>query len=209
METPDNIPQSKLPKRRPGRLITYLGLFIIAGAVAIGGRFLMEPDKKAVPTVGGPFSLVNHFGKPVTDANYRGRYMLIYFGYTYCPEVCPTALTMMVDAMERLGKNEEKVMPIFISIDPERDAPDDLKQYVAHFHPRMMGLTGAPDQIEAASKAFKVYAAKIAVEGADKDDYVMDHSSVIFFMGTDGKYLTHFGEGTTPETMAKRMREFL
>lgn len=193
----------------PNRLVAYLGLFVIAAALAMGGRFIMSSGQKVTPSVGGPFALVDHFGESVTNVDYRGRYMLIYFGYTYCPEVCPTALTMMVDAMEKLGKDEKKVTPVFISIDPERDTPDDLKQYISHFHPRMVGLTGSTEQIAAVSKAFKVYAAKIAVEGADKDDYVMDHSSVIFFMGTDGKYLAHFGEGTTPETMAKRMREFL
>jgi len=177
----------------------------------------IETDKGAAPNIGGPmqgdiggpFTLVDHNGNTVTDTDFRGRYMLIYFGYTYCPDVCPTAAIVMARALEQLGEEEKKVVPIIITIDPERDRPEDLKEYVAHFHPRMVGLSGTPEQVAVAVKAYKVYAAKIFEEGWGVDEYFVYHSDVTYFMGPDGKYIDHFGSGTTPKIMAERMRKHL
>ncbi|MCK4867645.1 MAG: SCO family protein, partial [Alphaproteobacteria bacterium] len=173
-----------------------------------------ETGKREVPTVGkpiaghigGPFTLVDHNGDTVTDADFHGRFMLIYFGYTFCPDVCPTAAIMMTHTLEELGEQEAKVTPIIISIDPERDRPDGMKDYTSHFHPRMVGLTGSPEQVAVAIEAYKVYAVKVFEEGWGVDDYFVYHSDVIYFMGPDGEYLDHFGSGSTPKVMAARMR---
>lgn len=173
-----------------------------------------EPVKKSGGTIGGPmkgkiggpFTLVDHNGNTVTDANFHGRFLLIYFGYTFCPDVCPTSAIMMAHALEQLGEEEQKVVPIIITIDPERDRPEDLKEYISHFHPRMVGLSGTLEQVRVAVKAYKVYAEKVFEEGWGVDDYFVYHSDVIYFMGRDGEYLDHFGSGTIPKIMAARMR---
>lgn len=156
--------------------------------------------------IGGPFTLVDHHGNTVTDADYRGHFMYIYFGYTYCPDVCPTSAVMMGQTMDQLGEDGKNVIPIIITIDPERDPPAVMKEYVANFHPRMIGLTGSPEQVGEALKVYKVYAEKVLEQGWGVDEYFVYHSDVIYFMGPDGAYLDHFGSGATPKGMAARLR---
>jgi cytochrome oxidase Cu insertion factor (SCO1/SenC/PrrC family) len=159
------------------------------------------------PAIGGPFSLTDQHGNTVTEADYRGRYMLIYFGFTYCPDVCPTTLATMAEALDLLGDEAEPIVPILITVDPERDTPEQLKMYVSHFSPRFVGLTGTPEQIASVAKEYKVYYAKAAEEGADADAYTMDHSSITYLMGPDGAYVRHFSHATTADQMAERLRE--
>lgn len=163
----------------------------------------------APATVGGAFELVDHTGQTVTDATYRGRHLLIYFGYTYCPDVCPTELSVMAQALDRLGAAADRVQPLFISIDPLRDVPAHLADYVALFHPRLIGLTGSPAQATAAARAWRVYAAK--APGWEKlgNDYLMDHSSFTYWMDETGRFVAAFPAGTTPDAMAARMKERL
>lgn len=156
--------------------------------------------------VGGPFQLTDHTGRAVTDQDFLGQNLLIYFGFTYCPDVCPTELAKVAAAVDLLPP-DANVTPVFITIDPERDGVEEMKAYVEAFHPKMVGLTGTPEQIRAVAKAYRVYYAKAATGGAT--DYLMDHSSIIYFMGEDGKYIAHFTMNTTPEEMAARMREAL
>jgi len=164
----------------------------------------------AVPAIGGPFTLTDHNGKQVTEKDFHGKNMLVFFGYTFCPDVCPTTLTDISEAMEKLGDDANKVTPVFITIDPARDTPEYLKEYVEHFDPRMVALTGTPEQITAVAKAYRVYFAKAAQEkGADADDYLMDHSSVSYLMGPDGAFKIHFSHGTKPDILAQRIRENL
>jgi protein SCO1/2 len=158
--------------------------------------------------IGGPFTLVDQDGETRTEADFKGEYMLIYFGYTYCPDVCPTALNDMGLALGELGKSADKIRPVFITVDPARDTPERLKPYVANFHPRMVGLTGSDEAVTAAAKAYRVYFAKAKTE-AEPGEYLMDHTSIIYLMSPDGRYLTHFGHGTSIEAMAKRIRENL
>ena len=169
------------------------------------------PAGSGIPLIGGPFTLVDQDGRQVTEANFRGRFMLIYFGYTYCPDVCPTTLTTMADAVRLLGADEPKVVPIFITVDPQRDTPDHLKMYVGYFHPRMVGLTGSAEQAAASAKAFRVYYAKVEDKEAppDSDAYVMDHTSIVYLMGPDGRFLSNFGHGATPEQIAAKTKEFM
>lgn len=150
--------------------------------------------------LGGPFRLVDQDGKAVTDATYAGKYMLIYFGFTFCPDVCPTELQAMATAIDDLGGPGEMVQPILISVDPERDTSAQLKEYVASFHPRLVGLTGPGAEIAAVAKAYRVYYAKGPVD-AD-GNYVMDHTSFVYLMGPDGKLRSVFRAGTAPEVMA-------
>ena len=157
--------------------------------------------------IGGPFELVDHTGKPVSDKTFRGRYMLIYFGYGYCPDVCPTELANMAAALDALGSKAESVQPLFVTVDPERDTPEFLADYVVNFHPRLIGLTGTPEQIAAAAKAYKVYYAK-AKQPAGAD-YLMDHTSFVYLMGPDGRFLALFRGNTEPATMAETIARYM
>lgn len=154
--------------------------------------------------VGGPFTLTDAGGQRVSDGDFRGRWMLVSFGYTYCPDICPLALQVIGQALDRLPEGvEEEVAPIFITVDPERDTPAVLAEFVPAFHPRLVGLTGTPEEIEAVKRAYRVYARKGA--GSDGPDYLVDHSTFVYLMGPDGAYVTHFGHATTAEEMAERL----
>jgi cytochrome oxidase Cu insertion factor (SCO1/SenC/PrrC family) len=148
--------------------------------------------------VGGPFALVDHTGAPRTDAQFRGKLLLLYFGFTYCPDVCPTDLQAIGLAMGRLGKSAEGVQPLFVTLDPERDTPQRLAGYVTFFHPRLIGLTGDASAIQQAASAYKVYYAKVP---ASRGGYTIDHSGYVYLMDRAGKYLGFFPPGTPPDRM--------
>lgn len=156
--------------------------------------------------VGGPFALVDHTGLPRTDAQFRGKLMLVYFGFTFCPDVCPTDLQAIGQAMQRLGTAAEAVQPLFVTLDPERDTPQRLASYVTFFHPRLIGLTGDAKAIAQAAKAYKVYHAKVAT-GAGS--YTVDHSGYVYLMDREGKYLGFFPPGSPPERMVDVIRPYL
>ncbi|QOG18258.1 redoxin domain-containing protein [Bradyrhizobium sp. SEMIA] len=155
--------------------------------------------------VGGPFELIDQTGKPRSDRDFRGRLMLVYFGFTYCPDVCPTDLMAIGQALEQLGPDADAVQPVFITLDPERDTAEHLAEYVPMFHPRLLGLTGSLDAIGAAAEAYKVYFAKIPI-GKDAGEYTVDHTSFIYLMDRDGKYLGFFPPGTSAERMVEIIR---
>jgi cytochrome oxidase Cu insertion factor (SCO1/SenC/PrrC family) len=180
-----------------GIVIAAIAAFILYGG-GTGG--------KGVASIGGPFSLTDHKGQPKTDRDFRGRYMLIYFGFTYCPDVCPTALQSMTLALGQLApETQDKITPVFITIDPERDTAEQLKTYVENFHPRMVGLTGTPEQIAQTARVYRVYFARAKDEKKEATDYLMDHSSIVFLMNPEGEYVTHFTHATSPEKMAERL----
>ena len=155
--------------------------------------------------VGGPFKLIDQTGKTVTDADYRGRYMLIYFGYSFCPDVCPTTLAVMAQALEKLG--DKRVVPLFITIDPERDTPKVLADYMKAFGPNFVGLTGSMAQVQDAEKKYRVYAVKKAIDPNNpRRGYGMDHSSVLYLMGPDGKMISFYDEAIAPDALAKELR---
>ena len=189
-------------------LIPYLLLV----AALIGGVLWYESEKvpglgSVVTTgqadVGGPFQLTDQSGKRVSDKDFRGRYMLIYFGYSFCPDVCPTTLAVMAQALEKLGDRSQRITPILITIDPERDTPKVLEDYVKAFGPSFVGLTGSADEIKAVEKKYRVYAVKKPLEGGN---YGMDHSSVIYLMGPDGKLVSFYDEAISPDDLAKDLR---
>jgi protein SCO1/2 len=152
------------------------------------GAFLWLSGEAGGPTVGGPFTLVDGDGRVVTDRDFRGKYLLVYFGYTYCPDVCPTTMNAVADALDRLGKQADRLQPVFITIDPRRDTASVIKQYTGAFTPRLLGLTGSAAQIAAVAKAYHVYYAEHRT-GPGPGDYSMDHSSILYLMGPDGRFI--------------------
>lgn len=168
---------------------------------------LMDAVMWGKEPIGGPFELIDHTGKPRTDADFRDKLMLVYFGFTFCPDVCPTDLLAMGLAVDRLGPAGEALQPLFISVDPERDTPDQLAKYVPFFHPRLIGLTGSAAQIRKAASGYRAYFAKVAISGGN--EYTVDHSSFIYLMDRGGKYLGFFPPGTSAEQMAQVIRPHL
>jgi len=194
--------------------LAVVGLMILGFLV---GRHYFGPGSQAPgerlttssPLIGGEFTLVDQNGATVTDADFKGQFMLVYFGYTFCPDVCPTALNRNAEAMDVLGEEAEKVVPILITIDPERDTVAHMKEYAKFFHPRLVALTGSEEQVKAAAKAYRVFYAKVEEEGADPDNYLMDHTAITFMVGPDGQFVQHFSHDVTPEEMAERMRKVM
>ncbi len=191
------------------RVMLFIAAMVVAVALGlvVNVLFLDQSRPKSttigVPSIGGPFELVDHKGRAVRDQDYRGRHMLVMFGYTTCPDVCPTELQLITEVMELLGPAAAKVQPLMVTIDPERDTVEILADYIGNFHPSIIGLTGNLDRIRAAAKAYRVYFAKGAVD--EDGEYFMDHSSFIYLMGRDGKYLSHFAHSTAPDDMAARI----
>ncbi len=170
-----------------------------------------QPSTAATGTVaiGGPFTLTDTKGNTVTEVNFKGRYSLVFFGFTHCPDICPLALQVVTQALEAAGPAAEKVQPVFITLDPERDNAEALKAYMANFDPRFVALTGTPEQIKGAEQSYRVFSAKVVIrdaEGKDTGDYAMNHSGYIYLMDRDGKYLAHFQKDAAPETIAAQLR---
>ncbi len=158
--------------------------------------------------VGGPFELVDHNGAAVTDRSFGDRNLLIFFGYTYCPDVCPTELARMASALEKLGDEDmAMVQPLFVTIDPERDTPESMAGYVEQFHPNIVGLTGSEEQIAQVARAYRVYYAKVDID--DPDYYLMDHSTFTYLMAPDGSNIAVFPYDTAPDEMAGAIRAAL
>ncbi len=169
------------------------------------------PEEAPAPgaRIGGTFMLEDHTGRVVRDEEFRGKFMLIYFGYTFCPDVCPTGLQTIGQAMDLLGADEaELVQPLFITVDPARDTRKVVGDYVAAFHPRLIGLTGPQAFIDSAISKFKVKVAKVATEGAP-DGYTVDHTASAFLMGPAGEYVKRYPHGMPAEDIAADLREMI
>lgn len=188
-------------------LLVALGCSLTTGFAAAPAPASPPPLPKLF---GGPFSLTDHNGTPRTDKDFLGTFMLIYFGYTFCPDICPANLQHCANAMDALGDKARRITPIFISIDPARDTPMVLKEYVANFGERFVGLTGSETQIRAVSKAYRIHRRKVLPAGeTDKANYLVDHSSITYLMGPDGKFVTLFPHNTPGDEMAKRISTYL
>jgi protein SCO1/2 len=175
------------------------------GAVVVVPRMAAQTGSAGLQ-IGGPFALLDGGGKTVTDRDFRGRYMLVYFGYTHCPDVCPTTLTDMAAALDILpAKERARIAPIFITVDPERDTPSVMGDYAHAFGPSFVGLTGSAAAIASVEQAYRVYAAKHPLAHGD---YGMDHSSVLYVMGPDGHFLGVMDDGSKPAEMAQRLLAF-
>jgi len=196
------------------------GLVAVAAAIVlIWSRF---SDDTALPAAkvnsesgaapGGPFSLMDHTGKRVSDQTFRGSFLLVFFGYTYCPDFCPTTLQGIAITMDMLGEKATRVRPLFITVDPERDAPESMANYVGAFEHGIVGLTGTPEEIKKVADAYRVFYAKSragSLGDGKASRYTVDHSAFTYLMGPDGKYLTHFAYGVSPQTMAKEIRRYI
>jgi protein SCO1/2 len=197
-----------------------LALYILAGLAAGGAlavAVLPAVRERLLPArmqtvgralVGGPFSLTDHTGKRVTDRDFRGHTLIVMFGFTFCPDVCPTELQLVSAALDKLGPKGKSIVPLFISVDPERDTPAQLALYVKSFHPRLIGLTGTPEEIAAVAKKYRVYFKKVP-DPKSTAGYTMDHSALIYVMGPDGSYETHFTPGVSVAALAERLAELL
>lgn len=218
----DNAPKSTAPASKSksgGKLLILLVSVVILAFVIVlaGSEYFAKRDADGTatstssgPTVGGPFELVNHKGEVVTDKTFQGGYMMVFFGYTYCPDVCPTVLSDIATTLDILGDEKGgKITPVMISVDPARDTPEHLAEYVSFFHPRTVGLTGTEEQIKAAARAYRVYYSINKPQSDDPLDYLVDHTSIVYLMGPDGKLVTHFSHGTTPEVIAERLGKIL
>src|SRR5439155_7287326 len=186
------------------------GAVILAAGVFFGLAYREAPRGAAgtllASAIGGPFRLVDQNGKTVTDADLKGKWSLVYFGYTHCPDACPTALNDIAIALDQLGPKREAVRSVFITVDPERDTPEVLKEYVTSFDAPILALSGSPEEIARAAKAYRVYFAKHPEPGGD---YSMDHSSVIYVMDPEGRFTASFTHQSTPEEIAERLKKLL
>jgi protein SCO1 len=199
-------------KRRYGRLRPWvhgpLALLVIVFAVSVS---ICEPPAHAgtVPvTVGGPFTLTAPDGTTVTDETYRGKWLLVFFGYTFCPDICPTTLFEIAAALEELGPDAANLQPIFITVDPERDTPEVMGKYTGAIDPRIVGLTGSPQQIAAVAREYGAYSARHKT-GADADDYVVDHSTYVYIMDPEGKFVRGLEFDTPADRIADTIREMM
>jgi protein SCO1/2 len=191
--------------RTPVALIPYafLAAFVAAGALWHLGDLRSGAGEQTIsaPAVqlGGPFALTDQNGMRRTDEEFRGKYMLVFFGYTFCPDVCPTTLAVISAALDMMGQRAERIAPIFVSIDPERDTPETMKTYLSAYSERWVGLTGTEDEIASIAKAYRVYYRANKDEGTN---YTVDHSGVVYLMKPDGTYLFNYSLSNSPDAMA-------
>jgi protein SCO1/2 len=208
---PPPTPQEDCIMHLKSSLLLTLAIFAVAGG-GFAAFELAAPQtaNSSKASIGGPFALTDQTGKPVTDQTYRGRVMVVLFGYTYCPDICPASLGNISDALHMLGREADKVAPIFITIDPARDTQKRLAAYMSAFDEHFVGLTGTPQQIERAAKAYRVYYAKHERKGSEgSNDYLMDHSAFIYVMDRRGNLVRYLRPTDTPRQIAAAIRAAL
>jgi protein SCO1 len=182
------------------------GLLVVLAGVLAAATYLPGRPAASLGVIGGPFRLEDQSGKPVSEKDMQGQPYLVFFGYTHCPDVCPATLFEISEVMKALGKDADRTGALFITVDPERDTPAVLKDYLSNFDPHLRGLTGDPAAIAAALKAYRVYAKKIPLDGGD---YTMDHTAVVYLMDKDGRFVAPFNLKQTPEAAAAQLRGYL
>jgi protein SCO1/2 len=172
--------------------------------------YQLSATRAATPpvTVGGSFALTASDGTAVTDQTYRGKWLLVYFGYTSCPNTCPMTLNEIATALEKLGTDAAEMQPLFITVDPQRDTRKVLEQYTQSFDPRIVGLTGSPQQIDAVTQEYGAYAVRHKT-GPGPEDYVLDHSTYLYVMDPGGKFVRAFDADTSGDRIADALRELL
>lgn len=166
-----------------------------------------QPQSTGRALIGGPFTLTDDTGRRVTEKDFAGKPMLVFFGFTNCPDICPSGLQVMAAALEELGPKADELTPVFITLDPERDTPEVLKDYVKSFSPRIVGLTGSPAEAAAAAKAYRVYAKKAPADEAG--NYSVDHSSFMYLMSREGEFVKHFPHTVGPSELAQGLASAL
>jgi len=195
---------------RTARVLLMLGAFV-AGLVLFTTVVFIVTGRSPAPValtsaVGGPFSLSDQNGRPITDQDLKGRPFLVFFGFTNCPDVCPTALFEMSEILRALGPEADRINAVFITIDPERDTPAVIKDYLSSFDPHLVGLTGDPAAIAAVAKAYRVYSKKVPL---DQGGYTMDHTAIVYLMDKSGRFVSPFSLKRTTDTAAADLRRYL
>jgi protein SCO1 len=195
---------------RAARILLVLSAFV-AGLVLCFGVILVvagrggSPIAQTTAAIGGPFQLVDQDGRPVSDQDLKGHPFLVFFGFTHCPDVCPTTLFEVSEVLRALGPDADKVNALFVTVDPERDTPDKLKDYLASFDPHLRALTGQPPAIDAIAKAYRVYVKKVPQENG----YTMDHTAIVYLMDKDGRFVAPFSLKRRPADAAADLRRYL
>ena len=208
------MPPPQANPRTPPRFvlvaIAFAGLLVVAAGVLLALAMRETPRGAAgtalASAIGGPFKLVDQDGKPVTDADLKGKWQLVFFGYTHCPDTCPTALNEVALALDQLGVKRDEVEIVFITVDPERDTPDVLKSYVQSFDAPIIALTGSPDAVAQAAKAYRVFYAK---HPRGDGDYDMDHSAVIYVMNPEGRFTATFTPDSSADSIVQRLQKLI
>jgi protein SCO1 len=197
------------------RLIAFvISGFLIGALAGVAVLLLTTPkagqqvESSGAALIGGPFSLTDTDGKTVTDQDFRGRYMLVFFGFTHCPDICPAELQVIAQALDQLGDKAKKVVPIFITVDPGRDTPQAMAEYLKSFGPKFVGLTGSPEAIAAAAKAYRVVYSKVKNKDSS-GNYSIDHSALAYLMDPDGQYAIHFAYGTSAQEITEKLNKLL
>ena len=195
---------------RSARVFLALGAFV-AGLMLFSAVIFVvtgrTPTPVAMPSaVGGPFKLVDQNARPITDADMKGKPFLVFFGFTHCPDVGPTTLFEVSEIFRALGPDAKDVRALFVTVDPERDTPDVLKNYLSSFDPRIIGVTGDAAAVSAAEKAYRVYAKKVPTDGGG---YTMDHTAIVYLMNKDGRFVTPFNMKRTPQEAAVDLKRYL
>lgn len=190
-------------------ILLAVSLFVLGALILVYAATQLVPQpgqQQATSNVGGPFQMTDQTGAPVTEASFKGQPFAVFFGFTHCPDICPTKLFELSEVLNALGPDAEKVSVLFVSVDPERDTPDVLARYISSFNTRIRALTGSTEQIDAMVKAYRGYYRKVPTEGGD---YTMDHTAIVYLMDRDGKFVAPLNLDRTPEEVAIEFRRQL
>jgi protein SCO1/2 len=195
---------------RTARILLTLAAFL-AGLLLFSTVVFIVTGRSPAPValqsaVGGPFRLIDHNGRPVTDQDMKGRPFLVFFGFTHCPDVCPTTLFEVSEILRALGSDAERVRALFVTVDPERDTPEKLKDYLSSFDPRLIAVTGDEASIKAMEKTYRVYAKRVPLDGGG---YTMDHTAIVYLMDKDGRFVAPFNMKRRPAEAAADLRRYL
>lgn len=192
------------------RLPILIGLAIVA-VLSLGVMAFVQVRQAPTATVaaveiGGPFQLIDTAGRPVTEKALIGKPTAVFFGFTYCPEVCPTTLTEISAALNALGRDADRLNVVFVSVDPERDTPEQMKTYLANFDPRIQGFTGTPEAVATTAKAYRVFYKKVPLEGGN---YTVDHSSAVYLFDKKGRFVEPIGYGSPQERVVAQLKKLV
>jgi len=192
------------------RILLLLAAFVVGAVIIAAGALALLPQAPNTVSgqvaIGGPFELVDQNGQKVTRESFVGRPTLVFFGFTHCPDICPTTLFEMSQLFEALGPDARKVTGLFVTVDPERDTPEVMKSYLGSFHPSIQALTGTPEQVAAVIKAYRAYAKKVPTQDGD---YTMDHTAIVYLMGKDGTFIAPFNLKRPPADAETELRRYL
>lgn len=188
--------------------LTAVTVVLSRGEGPAGGTETSRADTSPVP-IGGGFSLTDQNGKVVKDTDFRGKLMLVFFGFTHCPDICPTTMSAMTAMMNALGDQSAGVVPMLITVDPERDTPARMKEFLADFHPAIIGLTGSKEEVQAVAQAYKVYHERPSAEAQESGNYMVNHTGFVYLMGRDGQYVSHFSQDDFGDKMTQSVKRAL